>query len=111
MQIQSKEQDRYMLHRIEGEVDLYNSGVLKSALMNAFAANGKNILLDLSAMVYIDSTGMSVLFQTATQLREAKKDLKVFGATPAVMSVLSMVNVPGKLQICQTEEEAAMFFR
>jgi hypothetical protein len=28
MQIQSKEQDRYMLHRIEGEVDLYNSGVL-----------------------------------------------------------------------------------
>ena len=111
MKIQSKEMDRYMLHRIEGEVDLYNSGILKSALMDGFASNGKNILLDLSSMVYIDSTGMSVLFQAATQLRERKKDLKVFGATPAVMSVLDMVSVPAKLQICQTEEEAAMFFR
>ncbi len=111
MQVETRETDLYVVHKIRGEVDLYNSGALKSALLEGFAKNGKNILLDLAEMEYIDSTGMAVLFQAATAMREKKKDLKVIRAKPAVLSVLSVMSVPGKLQVCDSEEEAAMFFR
>ena len=111
MEISSREESGYVCYGISGEVDLYNSSVLKTRLFEDFDRLGKHVLLDLKNTAYIDSTGLSVIIQTSVRLKETKKDVKIINVTPSVHSVLSMLDMPGRLQVCASEEEAKMFFR
>lgn len=111
MEISSREEAGYVCYSISGEVDLYNSSLLKTRLFEDFDRLGKHVLLDLGNTAYIDSTGLSVIIQTSVRLKETKKDVKIINVSPSVHSVLTMLDMPGRLQICASEEEARMFFR
>lgn len=111
MEIVSREEPTYICYSISGEIDLYNSSVLKARLFEDFDKSGKHVLLDLKNTGYVDSTGLSVIIQTSVRLKDTKKDVKIIHAAPSVLSVLSMLDMPGRLQVCASEEEARMFFR
>lgn len=111
MEIKSREEENYVCYSIAGEIDLYNSSQLKSRLFEDFDKLGKHVLLDLKQTGYIDSTGLSVIIQTSVRLRDTKKDVKIINVSASVQSVLGMLDMPGRLQVCESEDEAKMFFR
>lgn len=111
MEIHAREEPGYVCYTISGEIDLYNSSSLKSRLFEDFDRTGKHVLLDLKNTAYIDSTGLSVIIQTSAKLQDAKKDVKIINVTPSVQAVITMLEMPGRLQVCANEEEARMFFR
>jgi anti-anti-sigma factor len=53
--------------RLVGEIDLSNASTLASALEREVEAGG-DIILDLAGLVFMDSTGIQVLIQTARRL-------------------------------------------
>jgi anti-sigma B factor antagonist len=54
--------------RLGGELDLYNAGHVRSALVEACAQAPERIVVDLEEVEYIDSTALGVLIETRTKL-------------------------------------------
>ncbi|NKZ08260.1 STAS domain-containing protein [Actinomadura latina] len=51
-----------------GEIDMSNSQTLAAAIDTALAGTGGRLVLDLTAVEYLDSAGLSILFARAERL-------------------------------------------
>ena len=54
---------------VAGEADLYTAPELKRELEAAIDAGGKDVVVDLTATTFIDSTALSVLVEATKRLR------------------------------------------
>ena len=70
----------------------------------------KKIIVDLTGVTYIDSTGIGIIMMSAGQVKEAGGELRVAGATGHVEQVLKMTNVHHVLGLHPTTEAAAARF-
>ncbi len=88
----TKEEQGYTIIELDGEVDLSCSPDARKQILECLEAN-KDLLVDLSQVSYIDSSGVASLvegFQTAK-----KKSLKfgLVGVSDAAMSVLQLARL------------------
>jgi anti-sigma B factor antagonist len=62
--------DGTLVVQLNGELDLYNAHVVREQLQNAVAAGPKRVVLDLSGVSFIDSTGLGVLIEARTLMTD-----------------------------------------
>ncbi len=72
--------------------------------------NHKKIILDLSAVTQVDSTGIGIIMMCAGQLKHAGGELRVAGASGHVEHVLKITSVDRVVEIHPTAEAAATGF-
>ncbi len=83
-----------ILIRAQGEVDLSNAARLQETLDSAFEEKpARPMLVDLGALQFIDSTGLSVLVEATRRSRENGNRFQVRGATGQVRRVLEIAGV------------------
>lgn len=82
-----------------GEIDLSNVGTFTRALVSAGAGNGGPLTIDLSAVKYLDSAGINVLFDHADQV----EGLRVI-VHPLLIRVLT---ISGLTQLATVETASA----
>jgi anti-anti-sigma factor len=58
--------------RLAGELDLYNAAPVREALFEACGNGPNRIVVDLSAVDFIDSTALGVLIEARTKLTNRK---------------------------------------
>jgi anti-sigma B factor antagonist len=58
----------FVLARLGGEVDLSNAPAIKEQILDAVPNTVSALLLDLSETVYLDSSGIRLIFELATRL-------------------------------------------
>ena len=58
--------------KLAGEIDLYNAPQVRTALAQACADSPERVVVDLSEVEFIDSTGLGVLIEARRQLRNNK---------------------------------------
>src|SRR6266540_5414514 len=75
--------------RLQGDVDFRNAQAVKEAVRSAGRETGDPIVLDLRSLTFIDSSGISALVRAARQERERGRDLRLEGARPHVLYLLS----------------------
>jgi len=75
--------------RLQGDVDFRNAQAVKEAVRSAAREAGDPIVLDLRSLTFIDSSGISALVRAARQERERGRDLRLEGARPHVLYLLS----------------------
>lgn len=82
----------------EGEVDVSNADALKDAIA-APLGDGEvsQIVIDLTDVPYIDSTGIGVLVGAEHRALEAGKKLSAVGVQPNVARVFGMLGVEGMI--------------
>jgi anti-sigma B factor antagonist len=56
--------------RISGEIDLANAAQLRDAVLALAAGDAHGLIVDLTEVSYLDSSGVRVLFQLARDLRQ-----------------------------------------
>ncbi len=54
--------------RLAGELDLYNAHVVRETLFESASAQPERLVVDLSAVKFIDSTALGVLIEARTRL-------------------------------------------
>ncbi len=64
------------------------------------------IILDMTAVTYMDSAGIGALVQTLISLRTAKRRLALAGPNARVRSVMEVTRVESQFQIASTAAEA-----
>jgi anti-sigma B factor antagonist len=65
------------LARVAGEVDASNVSDLSQELLEAVSNHSRAVVLDLSETSYIDSSGISLIFDAAARLRNRRQELRL----------------------------------
>src|SRR3954452_24411363 len=65
------------LARVAGEVDASNVAEISEEMLGAVSNQARAVVLDLSQTSYIDSSGLSLIFDAAARLRNRRQDLRL----------------------------------
>ncbi len=57
---------------LAGELDLYNANAVRDALLDCCAESPDRLIVDLSAVKFIDSTALGVLIEARTRMENRK---------------------------------------
>ena len=63
-----EERDGAVIVRLAGELDLYNAHAVRDELLAAADRGPERLVVDLSGLTFIDSTGLGVLIEARTRL-------------------------------------------
>ncbi len=84
---------------VAGEVDLYTSPELRSAIMNAVPATDAGLEVELSGVGYMDSSGVATLVEGFKSAREKSKTFVLLSPSPSVMKVLELARLDSVFEI------------
>jgi anti-sigma B factor antagonist len=90
---------------VEGELDLAVAPQLQEALEKA-APDHEQILIDLSACEFIDSTGIATILQTQQRMAGEGHRLAIFGATKQVRRILEVTGLTANGLVFETADSA-----
>lgn len=82
---------------LTGEVDLANANEVDAELLRVEATDAPAIVLDLSSVTFIDSTGVRVLVFAHTRSRTDSNRLRITRPTGAVLRVMEIAGLIGVL--------------
>jgi anti-sigma B factor antagonist len=85
--------------RVEGEVDLYTAPQLWETLDAAISGTPHELVVDLSDVTFLDSSGLSVLVRAHKRLRPVDGTVVVRGATNQVYMALEMTKLTRVLTV------------
>lgn len=91
---------------IEGEVDVYTSPQLKQDLVTLAEQGTKHVVIDLSKVEYLDSTGLGVLIGGLKRLREAGGNMALVGPGMRIQRIFEITGLNKIFDIYATEAEA-----
>ena len=92
---------------VAGEVDLIQAHALRGRLLGAVRNEDLGLVIDLSGATYIDSVGVSLLFELAERLGERQLQLAVVLPEDGLVErVLTMVDLRSVAEVHPTVNEA-----
>ena len=77
---------------LDGEIDLDKTDAVRKSVMDSLEKSNK-IFVNLNAVKYIDSSGVSVLIEAQQKTNEMEKEFYLQSPSDAVMSVLKMAKL------------------
>jgi anti-sigma B factor antagonist len=89
-----------------GEVDLNSSWQLHDALLSEMHTGTPGVLVNLSDVTYMDSSGVAMLVEGLQLSRETKTRFGLFGLRTGTRSVLEMARLDRIFVIFENEHEA-----
>ena len=88
------------LARVAGEVDASNVDDLSQRLLSSVSNKARALVLDLTETSYIDSSGISLIFDAAARLRNRRQELRlVVSPSSFVGEVLAAVSMEQSVPI------------
>ncbi|MCX5285115.1 MULTISPECIES: STAS domain-containing protein [unclassified Streptomyces] len=95
-----------VLLTVEGSLDIDTATELQHHLANQFHHGRRRFLIDLSAVPFMDSSGMNVLLRSYQEARKVSGSVHVIAPTPAVRRVLDLTGVSLTVSVSETLDEA-----
>ena len=80
-----------------GELDLASAPAVRDALAGALADGAGAVVVDLSRVTFLDSTGLAALLNAARRLRRAGRSFAVVGARELVRDVIRLAHLEADL--------------
>lgn len=84
---------RKALIRVEGELDLYGAPAFAKAVLAGVEGGWSRLCLDLSALEYLDSTGVGAIIRVLQALRKKGGSLVSRGIQGSPRKVLELSNI------------------
>ncbi len=104
MKHEINDQDGAIVVSFIGDVDLQTSPDARGVLLDC-VAKGKPILVDLSQVGYIDSSGVASLVESFQKAKKAGQDLVLVSASDGALRVLKLARLDKVFTICDTVED------
>ncbi len=92
--------------KLEGKLNMVSAPHLRQEVHSAVAAGNSKVVIDLSAVDFIDSSGLGALINGLKSTRQAGGDLRIAGPTEQVRLVLELTNMDRVLNAYETAETA-----
>jgi anti-sigma B factor antagonist len=90
---------------VTGELDLASSPELEGKLDEVWSSDADQLVIDLRALEFMDSTGLSIIVGAHQRLAETGRKLSVVKGPPQVQRLLDLTGVSERLRLVDTPEE------
>jgi anti-anti-sigma factor len=84
-----------VIARLSGEIDLSNAGEIGDMLTTAVPNHVLGVVLDLTPTTYLDSSGVSLVFDLADRLRRRQQQLRLVAPAAAPLRRVLRIVDPG----------------
>lgn len=92
MEVTITESGPFKVVALHGEVDLHTSPGARSAILDSLRS-GRPVLVDLSAVAYMDSSGVASLVEGFQQARKFSLEFGLAAVSPPAMNVLRLARL------------------
>jgi anti-sigma B factor antagonist len=92
--------------RVTGEVDAYTAPMLREQIRELSAKGAMHLIIDLSQVDFLDSTGLGTLVGGLKRLREAGGSLALAIDTPRILRIFQITGLTRVLAVQQSVEDA-----
>lgn len=91
---------------VTGEVDVYTAPALDEALAELVAAGRTGIVVDLTAVDFLDSTGLGVLVKTLKRVREQQGHLAVVAVEERIRKIFRITGLDTVMSLSTSVDDA-----
>ncbi len=91
---------------LEGEVDVYTAPALRQAIMDQVENGAKHLLIDLTRVEYLDSTGLGILIGGVKRLKEQGGSLRLVGPSARITRIFDITGLNKIFDVYATEQDA-----
>jgi anti-sigma B factor antagonist len=98
--------DGYELLAVEGEIDIATSPRLIAALNEADTDPAAGVVVDLTAVEFMDSTGLALLVRAQRRMRKRGRGFAVVCPDGPVRRIFEITDMLGTLGVSPTREAA-----
>ena len=102
LDIEKKEQDGEMLIAVKGEIDLYTSPKLRTAIVETVPASASKVTVILTEVRYMDSSGVATLVEGLRNARDHNRTFTLVSPSEAVMKVLRLAKLDSVFEVSAT---------
>lgn len=95
---------------LAGDIDLAGAKIFRERIVQALDRAEQSLLIDFTAVTYINSTGLSVLILAAKRLGSSSGKLALAGVTDSIQRVLKITGLTSLFTILPTRAEALATF-
>lgn len=103
MQYSQRQEDGFTVIELNGEVDLSCSPDARQQILDVIEA-GQSLLIDMSGVTYIDSSGVASLVEGYQAARKKNQQFGLVAVSQAAMSVLSLARLDKVFPIYESVE-------
>jgi anti-sigma B factor antagonist len=96
--LQVQDRDRVIVVRVRGEVDMVTTPRLHSCLQDQLATTPQRLVIDLSGVSFLGSSGLAVLVECLDDARERGTDLRLVANSRGVMRPLEATGLTDLFQ-------------
>ena len=111
MDILQKKIDDIQIVTLGGRMDAYSSNDVERQLNSLIEANEVKIILNLTGLEYISSSGLRVLLAALKKSRKGSGDVRLAAMRPSVKEVFDIAGFTQLFQIFEQEKEAIDSFK
>ncbi|MFB6961567.1 STAS domain-containing protein [Streptomyces sp. NPDC056309] len=91
---------------VEGYLDVDTATELQAHLANQLHHGRRHFLLELSAVPFMDSSGMNIILRVYQEARERAGSVHIIAPAPAVLRILDLTGVSITVPVSGSTEEA-----
>ena len=106
MEVRVRKFDKGTVIEVQGEVDLYSSPRVREAIVTATRAKASPVVVDLSGVGYMDSSGVATLVEGLQFSRRYGGAFRLAGLTPGVRQVFAFAKLDKVFDIFPDAETA-----
>ena len=106
LEVNVSERDGRTILAVEGEIDAYTAPKLQSALDETIPERATDVVVDLSQVGFLDSTGLGALVSGLNRAREHDGDLALVVATDRVRRIFEISSLTELFALHETLEAA-----
>ncbi|MBV9414072.1 MAG: STAS domain-containing protein [Solirubrobacterales bacterium] len=103
--LEVRSQGQATIITVSGELDLASSPALQEELDRVAASETQRLIIDLRALDFMDSTGLSVLVRAHQRAEEQGRELAMVKGPQQVQRLLSLTGVADRLTVANSPEE------
>lgn len=95
---------------IRGRIDTYSVHLLQQQMDHALLTKSSALVVDLSGVDFMDSSGLAVLVQSMKKCRERSGDLRLSNPQRSVRMILELTRLDKAIEIFPSEADAVASF-
>lgn len=106
LSVGSRAVDGHTVVEVHGEVDVYTAPMLRERLIELISGGARSLVVDLSRVDFLDSTGLGVLVGALKRVRSANGDLNVVCTTERIRKIFEITGLGTIFGLHTTVDEA-----
>lgn len=106
LSLATREMAGHTVVQVRGEVDIYTSSLLRERLVELAEAGARQVVVDLSGVDFLDSSGLGVLVGALKRLRTADGDLSLVCTSEKLLKIFRITALDRVFALHDTVEAA-----